>query len=273
MADRGKRAVKKQFDGYYYKHQTKDHTLCLIAGKAYGGPFIQVITKSQSFCVPFGKNNRFSPDGVHLEIESDAFTLTGEIAYRNLSPIRYDIMGPFRYFPMECRHGIISMSHQLSGGVIFNGQEMDFTGGKGYMEKDSGTSFPKSYVWAQANAFDEPCSVMVSVADIPFFGFRFDGCICVVHYKGKEYRLATYLGVRVECCTQRKIILSQRQYRLVLSIDADRGHPLAAPARGEMTRTILENPACPMQVQFFEHGRLVFDLSTNQGSFEYEAPK
>ena len=77
-------------------------------------------------------------------------------------------MGPFKYFPMECRHGIISMRHTLEGRLKLNGKEIDFTNGLGYIEKDSGRSFPSSYVWVQANDFDEPCSIMASVADIPF---------------------------------------------------------------------------------------------------------
>ena len=35
--------------------------------------------------------------------------------------------------------------------------------GLGYAEKDSGTSFPRSYLWMQCNDFSEPCSVMVSI--------------------------------------------------------------------------------------------------------------
>ena len=34
------------FEGRYYKHQKGDQTLCLIAGQADGGPFIQVITNT-----------------------------------------------------------------------------------------------------------------------------------------------------------------------------------------------------------------------------------
>ena len=48
-----------------------------------------------------------------------------------------DRMGPFKYFPMECRHRIISMRHTLEGRLKLNGKEIDFTNGLGYIEKDS----------------------------------------------------------------------------------------------------------------------------------------
>ena len=38
---------------------------------------------------------------------------------------------------------------------------------------------------------------MLSVADIPMAGIHFTGIIGVVLWRGKEYRIATYLGARV----------------------------------------------------------------------------
>ncbi|MEZ4893124.1 MAG: tocopherol cyclase family protein [Saprospiraceae bacterium] len=37
--------------------------------------------------------------------------------------------------------------------LTINGEELDFTGGKGYMEKDWGRSFPSAYFWMQTNHF------------------------------------------------------------------------------------------------------------------------
>ncbi len=261
---------KKFFEGYYYKHQKDDNTLCLITGKSVDEAFIQVITNTHTFHAPGAGNSFFSKDGIKLDIQTRDITLTGEILYRHLTVLNYDIMGPFQYFKMECRHGIISMRHALEGKVLLNGKELDFTGGTGYIEKDSGTSFPKSYVWMQCNHFPVNCSVMVSVADIPFCGFNFKGCICVVHYNNKEYRLATYLGVKIIHCSKRKIILTQRQYRLEVSINSKDGQKLFAPSGGQMIRTIKENPSCPVTVKFFSDHELLFDLSSDYASFEYE---
>lgn len=66
------------------------------------------------------------------------------------TPLRSDIMGPFRFLPgMECSHGVISMGHSLEGKLDLNGKRIDFSGGTGYVETDRGRSFPSAYLWTQ----------------------------------------------------------------------------------------------------------------------------
>lgn len=220
---------EKGFNGYYFKHQKGDQTLCLIAGQTEEEKFIQVITKDFSEKVPFTKENHFTKNGVILNIYSPEITLTGAIRYGELSSIKYDIMGPFCIFPMECRHGIRSMKHTLKGAVTLNGERIDFTGGTGYIEKDSGRSFPSEYTWIQANDFPKDASVMAAVARIPFLGMHFRGCICIIQYRGKEYRLATYLGAKILRCTSEKILLKQGKYILEIRIKNENSRELAAP--------------------------------------------
>lgn len=258
------------FEGYYYKHQKGNQTLCIIEGRTASEQFIQVITNDFSVQLPYKKGSIFSKKGIILDIQTPDFTLSGKLRYRELCPIKYDIMGPFRFFPMECRHGIISMYHRLEGKVQLNGEVIDFTGGRGYIEKDSGKSFPSSYVWVQANDFAEPCSIMASVASIPFLGFRFRGCICVIWYRGKEYRMATYLGVRVLACTPERLILKQGRDRLEIRIRNPKGHPLSAPKNGKMARKIIETPSCEADFVFSRKGKKLFRLCSGHASYEYE---
>lgn len=262
--------MKEYFAGYYYKHQKDDKTLCLIVGEADSGKFIQVITNDFSQTVSFTKGNVFSPSRIELNIQTPQLSLTGTIRYRNLTPIRYDIMGPFAFFPMECRHEIVSMRHRLEGSVFLNGKEIDFTGGTGYSEGDSGCSFPSSYTWIQANDFVKPCSIMASVAEIPLCGLHFQGCICVIWYRGKEYRLATYLGARAVLCTSKRIVIRQGRYRLEIRVKKRNGFELSAPQKGEMTRTITESISCPAEFRFFIRNEMVLCLRSQHASFEQE---
>ncbi len=153
---------------------------------------------------------------------------------------------------------------------MFNGQEIDFTGGKGYIESDRGVSFPSSYLWIHANDFSCPCSIMAAVARIPFCGFHFQGCICVVHYQGKEFRLATYLGVKIICCTSSRLVLKQGSKRLEIDLHGQEGYQLAAPSRTGMNRDITEAAAVPARFRFYQKETLLFDLFSQQTSFEYE---
>ena len=41
------------------------------------------------------------------------------------------------------------MKHNTSGEITLNGEKYNFDNGKGYIESDSGYSFPKNYSWVQ----------------------------------------------------------------------------------------------------------------------------
>ncbi len=264
-----------RFEGWYFKHQHNQESIAFIPGRANGGAFVQVITNERSryFEVPHIENKgdeisaggcTFGTSGVTIDLPG----ISGTLRYGPLTPLRYDIMGPFRFFPMDCRHGVISMGHDLYGSLRVEGNEVAFDGGRGYIEKDSGGSFPKSYVWLQCNDFSGDCSVMVSVAHIPLAGLAFTGCICAIVYGGREYRLATYLGVKILQADENKILLSQGAHRLQIDIRNRGGHLLKAPAVGNMTRMVRESNTAAARFRFFEKDRLLFDLSSQNVGFE-----
>lgn len=171
---------QKGFEGWYFKHQKGDDMVAFIPGRAVSGDFIQLISREGArqfqvsdltVCNGMIQADRcwFSSQGCHIELPG----ISGEIVYGPLAPLCSDIMGPFRFFPMECRHGVLSMAHTLQGSVRMDGYVHSFEGGLGYVEKDSGTSFPRSYLWMQCNDFPSACSIMISIAHIPFCGSSF----------------------------------------------------------------------------------------------------
>ncbi len=269
------------FEGWYFKHQNAKDTIAFIPGFTRDKAFIQVVTNDASYFFPFrlaechqGDNirigdNSFSPKGISIRLHHGNNHIEGHLEYRELSPIRNDIMGPFRFLPMQCRHGIISMSHRLKGSIFLDGREFNFNDGLGYIETDSGRSFPKSYAWIQSNDFPEKCSIMMAIADIPFLKTHFQGLICVIMYKGFEYRLATYNGAEIIFCSKTLIIIRHRKYRLDIHIAEQDGHKLAAPQRGQMSRMIKENPSCRARFKFSHDGKVIFDMKSRQTSFEY----
>jgi hypothetical protein len=274
--------VKGRFEGWYYKHQANGKSLAVIPGRAEDGAFVQVVADDRAYYIPYPSShfhkgndlrvggNVFSPAGISLNIRRPELTLTGEIGYSGVTPIRGDVMGPFRFFPMECRHGVVSMKHTLRGAVNLNGEPLDFIGGTGYIESDSGRSFPNGYAWVQCNDFERDCSIMASVARIPFFGLRFRGCICVVWLDGREYRLATYKGVKILRCDPGVIELKQGKYRLSITIEPHAGHDLPAPSSGNMSRVIRETLSCPSRFRFTEGDRVLFDGKSGHASYEFE---
>lgn len=91
-------------------------------------------------------------------------------------------MGPFSYIPfMECNHAILCMCNSICGHIDLNENRIEFENGIGYIEKDWGCSFPKSYVWCQGNHFmHSNASFMLSIAEIPFKILNFKGFLCIL---------------------------------------------------------------------------------------------
>ena len=125
--------------GWYYRCQSDTQTLAIIPSvhKTKDGDFcaIQLITDTVAFHVPFPyqdfqKNgnqikvgsNRFGDEGIHLDIHTPELHVIGDLRFGPFSPLRYDIMGPFRYMPfMQCRHSVFSMKHTAHGEISING--------------------------------------------------------------------------------------------------------------------------------------------------------
>lgn len=175
----------------------------IIADFSYRRPKISRYTvfDNEAFNIPFDfseyiekpsaiklGDSLFSDKGIKLDIKTDKLTACGTLKFNNLSPICYDIMGPFRYVPfMQCRHSVFSMKHEINGQILINGQRYLFRNGIGYIEGDRGYSFPERYIWTQC-CFSGG-SLMLSVADIPLLGFHFNGIIGVVLLNGEEHNL------------------------------------------------------------------------------------
>ena len=268
---------KTYFEGWYYKQVTADgkNTVSFIPGvnidKSGAKSFIQCLHLNQNneldayminypiqafstSANPFSisiNNSKFSMDCIKLDINSEKLKVNGNVKLINLTSIETsalnpNIMGFFSYIPfMECKHGIISMSHQLSGSLNINGEIIDFTGGKGYLEKDWGKSFPSSYVWIQSNHFeDKTTGLFLSLATIPFLSFSFTGFICNLIHKGKEYRFATYNGskliVNERTDTSVHLELRNKRYDLEIKGETVLSKKLLAPKMGAMDKTIKE---------------------------------
>lgn len=278
------------FCGWYFRCQSDTDTLALIPamhathGERSGS--LQIISDTGSHLVPFSREdvwvstnrsraelgkNVFREDGIRLDVNTQELTAKGELRFGPPTPIRYHIMGPFRYVPcMECCHTVISMRHTVSGDLRINGKDYRFRNDIGYIEGDRGRSFPKNYVWTQC--FFEEGSLMLSVAKIPFGPIGFTGIIGIIHLRGREYRFATYLGAKTEKIGDREIVIRQGALSLTAKLLEKNAYFLKAPKSGDMIRNIRENAACRAKYRFSIGKRTILDFETPNAAFEYEYP-
>ena len=281
--------MRNYFRGWYIKCQNDTQTVAFIA--AYHivnnrkSCSLQVITDDGAWNAeyPFAEfsmdeqgvtigPNVFTKESCHLDVNKPGLEVRGDLKFGAFTPIAYDIMGPFKYVPfMECRHSVFSMKHRVDGHLTVNGTEFAFENGVCYIEGDRGYSFPKEYLWTQC-CFPEG-SVMLSVADIPFCGIHFTGIISAIHFAGKEYRIATYLGARAVKIRDGEAVIRQGNKTLTVKRLEDRGKPLAAPVGGNMKRTIRESAACKSYYHLQENGKTIFEFTSSKAAFEYEYPR
>lgn len=277
------------FQGWYFKCSSGDKTIAFIP--AYHrthnnlSASLQVITDDNTYRIPFQKLEYakkpltvkigdciFSEKGILLHLQNSRCTLKGRLRFRSLSPIMYDIMGPFAFVPfMQCRHGICSMSHKIEGQIALNGQSFDFRNGVGYIESDRGYSFPNRYIWTQC-CF-ESGSLMLSVADIPVLLFHFTGIIGIILLNGHEYRIATYLGASVKHIGENAVTVKQGKFEFTAELLKQNAHPLFAPTNGNMCRTIHESASCRAHYCFSHHNEVLCDFVSENASFEFEYVK
>ncbi len=286
----------RYFEGWYFKHVSNDrkHVFSFIPGvsltKNDKHAFIQIIegTSGKTWNVQYpisdfiySKNgfnisvrkSNFNLNGIYLDVETEGLRVKGEIKYSEIvnypsSLFSPGIMGWYSFVPfMECKHGIGSVLHRLSGSLSINLSEIDFGEGTGYIEKDWGTSFPESWIWLHCNTFSQPdCSFTFSVAKIPWLANFFIGHICFLYLKGKFYLFATYNGSKITKLSFNnpilEIELSNRDYILKVQAKQNRAGDLKAPVVGEMNRIIKESVDSEIKISLFDKKENVIFNST-----------
>lgn len=225
----GRNNQKVFFEGWYYKIISADQNQrwAVIPGIFHhpdperAHSFIQVLdgmsSKVEYHRFPFGAfhsspsnfnikigGNSFHSCGFSLNLSGENQPIQGDLEMGGLQPwpIRIfspGVMGPYRFAPfMQTYHGILSLDHEIMGSLIINGVEVDFSGGRGYIEKDWGKTFPRAYIWMQSNHFPENgVSLTASVATIPWLTGWFRGFLAGFLVNGNLYRFATYLGSKI----------------------------------------------------------------------------
>jgi hypothetical protein len=285
---------KQYFEGWYFKQVSQDqtYTFSFIPGVSLveNDPhaFIQIMNgyEATSDYIRYPVNefswdtrrlflkvgsSTFTASGIILNIESENINLTGKIDFSNM--IRYPksifspgIMGWYSFVPfMECNHGIISVNHDLYGKISINKNEVDFTGGKGYIEKDWGTSFPEAWIWIQSNNFKEhETSFSFSLAKIPWMGRFFIGFIAFLYLNRRFYLFSTYnKSIFSEITHSKEMIeITVRNKWNILKIKVIKNSfgDLRAPVSGEMSRRIKESVDSEVHLQ----------LCDKHGNQEYE---
>lgn len=295
------------FEGWYFKHVSPgDETafavipgISLAKDKGQSHAFIQVFdakakeshyftypvhdfrADEKKFDVTIAKNS-FTLERMLLDIERDGVQIKADLKYRNTHPWPVSLLSPgamgwYAFVPrMECYHDVLSFNNTLIGYVQTGGDRKDFTGGKGYIEKDWGTSMPHSWIWMQTNHFPEDeASFFGSIAKIPWLRRSFTGFLFGFYLKNRIYRFTTYTGARIKelHIDDERLTFTVEDARCGLKVEGKRaeGGRLVAPKMGEMTVKINQTLSSTIGLTFYRKkgGEILFAGTGRNAGLEY----
>lgn len=294
----GKHKKKNFFEGWYFKivDQKNDYKLAIIPGISYGSTdsenhsFIQILNDKEPSFNYFSydiddfkfNNNRFrvcihsnifTLESINLSIDSDESSIHGNLIFKNLikwpgSIINPGSMGFYNYLKfMECYSQVCVLNGSIIGNLIINGVNVNFTGGKVYIEKNWGKSFPKSWIWIQSNSFkSRKTSVSCSIGTIPFPIKDFTGFLIGVTLENEFYSFTTINHSKINIQNLGEDIaltVTKKNLKLTLKTytNPEDFLTLKAPKQGSMTSTVKET----IKGQVY---MLLEDTKTNKKIFE-----
>lgn len=302
----GNKKKRDYFEGWYFKMVSEDGAtiISIIPGISLSSngqnqhAFIQIINgitaKTYYYSFPIEEfsfsrkkfaikiaDNYFTRDSIILDIKrndsivSGKINMTNSIEYSSGRLTNPGIMGWYRFVPfMECYHGVVSLTNNLKGELNINNEVYDFNGGKGYIEKDWGSSMPSSWIWMQSNNFsDSSSSLMLSIATIPWLGKSFTGFLGFYYNNKVTHHFATYrstkLQLEIDKSNQLNISITNRKNTFVLNVRSNNTAILKAPVAGLMDRRIPESIDAMIKITMLDkHGNIILKDSTNIAGLE-----
>jgi hypothetical protein len=277
------------FDGWYFKvvDASERHVWAIIPGiwmdrdpakqycfiqfldgrtgrtKMHQYPSQQFWSSRERLDVAVGRS-RFSLTSMHVDIDDPDLHLKGDLRFSPsqgwpIRPWAPGAMGPFAFLPfLEGYHAITNVDPRIAGSLSEDGDELDFTGGRAYMERDWGSSFPRAWVWTQSNHFDEDhVCLTASIADIPLAGRVVRGFIVGFLFGGVFYQWATWNGSRLAHFAYDNehaefTVVNGKHALEVWSGGRSGMGQVFAPRAGAMTKMLVEELNAVVQVRLIE---------------------
>lgn len=273
----GKHKKKNFFEGWYFKivDKNNENQFAFIPGISKGNnpkenhSFLQVLDSKNCFYSYFKYDenyfsynntnfkvkihkNYFSLTSLKLNISHNDKTIKGKLKFKNTitwpdSNINPGSMGFYNYlWFMECYSQVCILDGTIDGSLVINNKLIDFTNGKVYIEKNWGSSFPKSWVWVQSNSFqDNRASITCSLATIPFPLKDFRGFLIGVTVDDYFYNFTTINRSKLIVNQQKndiEIIATNKEFKLTLKTFSNKNTYMLCkgPLNGEMIPLVNE---------------------------------
>lgn len=301
----GKNKKDNFFEGWYFKITSKDkkYTFALIPGISLSNDshcFVQILQGEKvlyNYCrypidsFSYSNNpfhikidkNYFSLDGLFIDISQDNINIIGSLSFHNIvkwkdSIINPGSMGFYNYLSfMECYSQVCALNGDIKGTLTINDEVIDFNGGKIYIEKNWGKSFPVEWLWIQSNCFnDSRATVTCSLGEIPFPIKNFRGFLIGVTIDDRFYKFTTINRSKISLSNYNNdISLTAIHKNLKLSLKTSSNKEqfmlCYGPIDGKMTPYVRESLTATVEMELIDmrHNKVIYNGVGNNAGIEY----
>lgn len=187
-------------------------------------------------------------------------------------------MGFYNYLLfMQCYSQVCALDMIVNGKIVLNDREIIFNNGKGYIEKNWGKAFPFSWIWTQANCFDNTtASLSVSIGHIPFITGSFRGFLIGLMVEQKFYTFTTINKSKIDIVRKElDVYINVNNSEYILDIDIvtekDKFMLCMGPRDNEMIPLVEENLKAQVSIILKEKmtGKVIFSGTSPSSGVEY----
>ncbi len=228
-------------------------------------------------------NNFFSLDGININIQNEDNIVKGNVKFERIikwpdTYINPGSMGFYNYLLfMQCYSQVCAIDMTVNGKIVLNDREIIFNNGKGYIEKNWGKAFPYSWMWTQANCFDNAnAAISVSIGHIPFITGSFRGFLIGLMLENDFYAFTTINRSKIDIVQKRtdahiKVYNRNHILDIDISTEKDKFMLCMGPRDNEMIPLVEENLKSQIKVSLRERNtnKLIFSGSSHSGGVEY----
>jgi len=241
----GKNKKSNFFEGWYFKIVDKDcnNVFAFIPGIVknnlyeQGHSFIQILNgrektskyikfaindfnaDDKNLNVTIGKNN-FTLNEMKLNHYDQDIQIIGNLKFVDIltwpdTLLNPGSMGFYNYLKfMECYSQVCCLDGGIIGKLLINNKEVDFTGGKVYIEKNWGKKFPHAYIWIQSNNFhNQNISFTCSIGRVPMHFYSFSGFLTALTVDKQIYKFTSINKSKM------KLIIKDNNVKLTFTRD------------------------------------------------------
>lgn len=282
---------KKRFIKYFNRlvNQEQDISLSITINiffdKDRQEGYLTIDSNKETFCKEFllpiqgitvdKKNlsigeNSFSAEGMLLNLKDEENRIQGEVHFSEQKVIHTSfwqdgIMGPFRKMPfLQSYYDVLSLSHQLEGKIYINNTLIELTNGKGYTEEAWGKTYPKIWIRAQCNHFENhDVALMIGIARMPIL-FDYRTCFAIpVFYKGTVEVFSNYNRGQIAKLYRYKeyihLIIIQESKVLDLKIFGNNEMELMMPKGGHAIKDIFRCETAKVELKIIQNSHVVLE--------------